>query len=491
MLPSELYSAEQVRALDAEAIRGHGIPGADLMERAGVRAYRTLRARWPSATQVHVVCGAGNNGGDGFVVARCARRDGLEVRVHLVGDMSKLDADAQGMLDQLAPLGIAAKPFVGGCLADAGVIVDALLGTGLARAVARQWAQAVDAINATAAPVLAVDIPSGLHADTGKILGRAVQADVTTTYIGLKRGLFTGFGPALCGGIVFDGLAVPRTIYDAIPSQVDRIDRELLRQLGRRSRVAHKGTHGHVLVLGGEQGYSGAVRLAGAAAARAGAGLVSVGTRAAHADIVNVSCPELMVRGVETEGALRDLARRADVVALGPGLGTQEWARSTLRSAMALRLPMVVDADALNLLAAAPVRRENWILTPHPAEAGRLLGCSTGDVQADRFTAAATLAARYGGVCVLKGAGTVVTDGTGRWSVCSDGNPGLATGGTGDVLTGVIAAFHAQGHGLLSAARLGVCAHAAAGDLAARAGERGMLASDVIEALRVTVNPRD
>ena len=489
MLPSELYSAAQVRALDAESIETHGIPGAVLMERAGRCAYRTLRARWPSARCVHVVCGAGNNGGDGFVLARLARADGLDVVTHLLGDMTSLGNDARSMFGQLTASGAHPIPFSVSRLAPAEVIVDAVFGTGLGREVAGGWRAAIEAMNDASAPVLAIDLPSGLHADTGRVLGAAVRARATVTFIGLKRGLFTGEGPARCGDLVFDDLSVPAAVFQTVTSDVRRIDRTLLADLAPRSRTAHKGSHGHVLILGGEAGFAGAARLAGEAAARTGAGLVSVGTREQHAGWVNIACPELMVRGVESDQALRELAARASVIAVGPGLGTNTWGGMILESALGLQRPTVVDADGLNLLAARPSYNEHWILTPHPAEAGRLLGVPTTEVQDDRFAAVRLIAERYGGICVLKGAGTLIAGAGESLALCSAGNPGLATGGTGDVLTGVIAAFLAQGHGLGEAARLGVTAHAAAGDVAAAAGERGMLASDVLGALRSVVNP--
>ena len=316
-----------------------------------------------------------------------------------------------------------------------------------------------------------------------------MRAALTVTFIGLKRGLFTGEGPELRGELRFDALGVPDAVYRGVAAGAERIDRADLAALGRRRRSAHKGTHGHVLVVGGDLGYAGAARLAAEAAARSGAGLVSIATRAEHAAALAAARAELMFRGVDTAQELAALAERADVVALGPGLGRGEWGARMWRAALALGHPLVLDADGLNALAAAPTTRPNWVLTPHPAEAGRLLGRPAAEIQADRFAAAAAIVERYGGVCVLKGAGTLVASAGALPRLCSDGNPGLATGGTGDVLTGVIAGLAAQGHGLEAAAALGVCAHAAAGDLAAAGGERGMLAGDVIESLRAVMNP--
>lgn len=494
MLPSELYRAGQVRQFDAVAINDFGIPGTELMERAGRCTYRALRARWPSARRVAVVCGPGNNGGDGFVVARLAAEDGLAVEIVLVGSVGKIGSDAHAMLERLRPLGCQFGRFRGGVLNGLDVVVDALLGTGLGREVSGEWAEAVDAINKSGAAVVSVDIPSGLDADTGRVLGVAVCSNLTATFIGLKRGLFTGAGPDYCGEIVFDDLQVPPTVFGYQNPSARRIDSQFLHRLPVRSRTAHKGNFGHVLVLGGDDGFAGAARLAAEGAARAGAGLVSVGTRANHAGFLNSTCPELMVRSAESAKEVSTLASRVTVVALGPGLGTGVWGREIYAAAESLDLPLVLDADGLNLLSLqtrnVALGRPTRILTPHPAEAGRLLGVETSVVQRDRFAAALDIAVRYSGICVLKGAGTIIARGDGRIAVCTAGNPGLATGGSGDVLTGVIAAFLAQGHESYEAACLGVVAHATAADRAALLGQRGMLASDVLANLRSVVNPR-
>jgi NAD(P)H-hydrate epimerase len=368
-------------------------------------------------------------------------------------------------------------------------IVDALLGTGLERPVTGEWADAIAQCNASRAPVLALDIPSGLHADTGRVLGSAVRADATISFIGLKQGLFTGQGPDHCGLIRFNALDVPAAIYATEVLAARRIDWASERGLlPTRLPSAHKGDFGHVLVVGGAPGMSGAPRLAGEAALRAGAGLVTVATHPDHAGWLNLARPELMVRAAADAEALRDAARRADVIAVGPGLGQGDWGRALFAGALSLGRPLVVDADALNLLAADPVRRDDWVLTPHPGEAARLLGCTAADIEADRFAAVAALQRRYGGIVVLKGAGSLILGpGHRPVGVCSDGNPGMASGGTGDALTGIIASLQGQGLEAEQAAAMGVCLHAAAGDHAAREGLRGMLASDLIGALRPTL----
>ncbi len=255
-----------------------------------------------------------------------------------------------------------------------------------------------------------------------------------------------------------------------------------------RARASHKGDYGHVLVVGGDHGMAGAVRLAGEAAARTGSGLVSIATRAAHAAVIAAACPELLCHGVECARDLRVLLQRASVVAIGPGLGQSAWAHDMLAAVLQMRLPRVVDADALNLLAQEPMQCDHWVLTPHPGEAARLLDMTTKQVQADRLQAAQALQQRYGGVCVLKGAGTLVCTSE-SVAICEAGNPGMASAGMGDVLTGVIAGLLAQGLSLVDAACAGVYIHAKAGDRAAQEGERGLLASDVMPHLRKLVNP--
>jgi NAD(P)H-hydrate epimerase len=347
----------------------------------------------------------------------------------------------------------------------------------------------IEAVNASGRPVVAVDVPSGLHADSGAVLGVATRAALTVTFIGRKLGHHLGAGPEHVGHVVFDALQVPVETY-ALAKPAARLlgEGDVLEALPRRHRLAHKGEHGHVLVIGGGPGMPGAARLAGEAALRSGAGLVTLAVHPENTGVV-AARPELMCVAAGSRADLTAALSRATVVAVGPGLGQSAWAREMFEAALACGAPSVVDADALNLLAAAPRRNDQWVLTPHPGEAARLLGTTGAAVQADRLGASAQLQDRFGGTVVLKGAGSIVHGGGGVPHICDRGNPGMATGGMGDVLTGLIAGIAAQCTSLDLAARAGVFVHAQAGDLAARRGERGLLASDVLEQVRACVNP--
>ncbi|MCG8489742.1 MAG: NAD(P)H-hydrate dehydratase [Chromatiales bacterium] len=488
-LPYALYRADQVRQFDRIAIDEFDIPGETLMERAGIRAFDLLRHKWPEVREILVVCGLGNNGGDGYVVARQALQAGLRVRVLQLGDAEKIKGDALLKARAWTALGQHLEPFQD-LPGKPGLIVDAILGTGLERDLSGDWKAAVDQINQHRAPVFALDIPSGLNSDSGRIMGCAVKAAATISFIGLKQGMFTGYGPDCCGEITFDALEIPAQIYARQLLACRRMDwSKVAASVSRRERSSHKGSYGHLLVVGGDRGYSGAIRMAAEGGARSGAGLVTLATHPEHAPWSNIGRPELMCRGIAADEDLDPLLQQASAVVLGPGLGRTPWGERVYHQVIETELPLLLDADALYWLARQPDQRDNRLLTPHPGEAARLLGWDTGQVQSDRFAACEALQQRYGGVIVLKGAGTLVgSSGSQPVALCSDGNPGMASGGSGDVLSGVIGAFLAQGCTLRDAAELGVCLHAAAGDKAAGRGEIGMLAGDLIDALRETLN---
>ncbi|MCE8018223.1 NAD(P)H-hydrate dehydratase [Halomonas sp. MCCC 1A17488] len=486
-----LYRADQVRELDRRTIAA-GIEGFALMQRAATAAWQSLRASWPGVKRISVLCGGGNNGGDGHVLAALAAVAGVEVQRIALKPPKTLDGDAARAAEMATAAGVGLEPWRKGIAFSGEVIVDALLGTGLTGEVRGEFREAIEAINASGLPVLAIDIPSGLAADTGAELGVAVRATRTVTFIGDKVGLHTGRAPARTGEVHFRALGVEaRRHADLVPT-AELLDKALLEVwLPPRSRDAHKGAMGHVLVLGGAPGFGGAALLASEAAARLGAGKISLATAPEHVTACLTYRPEVMVHGLRGAAELGELTEKADVLAVGPGLGQGAWGQGMLQAALAASTPLVVDADGLNLLAShfPGQRRDDWILTPHPGEAARLLGCSAAEVEADRPAAARELQRRYGGVVVLKGAGSLVAGPDGM-AVCPYGNPGMASGGMGDVLTGILGALLAQGLAGPVAARLGVMVHAMAADMAVRdAGERGLLAADLASYARIIVNP--
>lgn len=514
-LPLQLYRAEQVRALDRTAIEQFNIPGIQLMENAGAATFAALRKRWPRAQRIAVFCGAGNNGGDGYVIARLAHEQGFSTVVYLLADTARLKGDARLAYEKLQQTSVPVINFDGHLNKPCDVIVDALLGTGLSGDVKDQWRSAIEVINhaksAGQCHIVAVDIPSGLHADTGNVLGAAVEADLTVTFIGVKQGLLTGRGPEYCGELIFDDLGVDPGIYKKVDASAVRISHDdITALLPPRNQCAHKGALGHVLVIGGNRGMAGAVRMAAEAALRSGAGLVSVATRPEHVAAVVSARPEIMCHGIDNKLQLKPLLDKASCIAIGPGLGQDDWAHDLLSAVLETNTPLVMDADALNLLAQEPMSRSNWVLTPHPGEAGRLLQQSTSDIQQDRFTAVRELQSRYGGVAVLKGCGTLVCRDNASVALCDAGNPGMAVAGMGDMLTGILSGLIAQTKAALSkaglpkaalpkaeqtnalydSAKAAVYVHATAADLASiDHGERGLLATDLLPYIRYQVNP--
>ncbi len=497
-IEDRLYTAAQVRQLDRSAIEDHGIPGETLMERAGQAAFAAFHARFSDRNHWHIVCGGGNNGGDGYVVARLARDAGINCSLYALRSPDALSGDAASAAARWLDAGGTVLEGLPDTAGSERLFVDALLGTGLDRPPEGRYARAIAVMNESASPVAAIDIPSGLNADSGLALGGvAVRADITATFIGKKRGLYTADGPDHAGLIEYSDLEVPDSVFDSVSNSGILIQEKLLKVLlPPRARNSHKGNFGWLLGIGGDRGMSGALRLCGAAALRAGSGKVTLLTHPDHAAVMNAERPELMVQGVGGGVEILDLTASCDVVVLGTGLGQSAWSRSVLKAALDCDKPMVIDADGLNLLAsdgyieAFAAITKNAVLTPHPAEAARLLGASTASVQEDRVEAAQELARRSHAVVVLKGCGTVVATADGRYAICPLGNPGMASAGTGDVLSGVIGAMLAQGLDTWASAQAGVVAHAAAGDRAARdIGERGMLAGDIVDRLPAVLNP--
>lgn len=508
-LPKRLYRAAQVQLLDQVVIDELGISGFDLMQKAGTAAFNTLLEQWPQTKRLLVFTGAGNNGGDGYILAGLAKEFGMTVDIIQVAERAKLVGDAKLALEWAEQKQVSITSFADFRQQNSvdhfnTVIVDGLLGTGLDREVTGDYQLAIAWMNDADYPVLAIDLPSGLNADTGNAMGIAVKADASVTFIGMKQGLLTGQGWDFAGTIIFNSLDIPNELYsrDSSPApSARRIDINYTSEfLTPRIPSSHKGNHGHVAIVGGDYGYGGAVLMAAEAAQRCGAGLVSVITRSVHRAALLGRRPEVMVFGTEDEGeAIDKILARANVIVIGPGLGQSEWSRTLLQTALSKQvsagIPLVVDADGLNLLSersesGAPIKRSNWILTPHPGEAARLLDSSIEEVQADRFAAVTELNNKWGGCCLLKGSGSLICVSDEELFLCTEGNAGMATGGMGDVLSGVIAGLVAQGLTLAQSLCCGVCIHGEAADLAKEAdGQRGMLATDLFLYIRQLINP--
>jgi len=481
-LPDALYSAAQVRALDASLIAA-GTPGFELMQRAARATWRALVRQWPTANELSVLAGHGNNAGDGYLVAVLARRAGWSVRVLAVADPQRLQGDAALAHAEAVSEGVAIESW--GVRPELrGIVLDALLGTGLTGEVREPYASVIVAINASGLPVAAVDIPSGLCADTGRVLGCAVRADLTVTFIGLKTGLFTGDAADVVGELVFNDLHADPQLLEGAPTSARRLTAGNLPRLAARAPTSHKGRFGHVLLIGGDRGLGGAILLSAQSALRSGAGMVSVATRSEHVAAALARTPEAMVLGTSSANQLMALLQKVSVLVVGPGLGQAAWGRSLLSAAANAPLPQVWDADALNLLAEARVSLpQGCVITPHPGEAARLLGIGTADVQADRPAAALALSKKYTAVVVLKGAGSLIAHPDGRLALCHQGHPAMATAGLGDVLAGLLGALLAQGMAPFDAACLAVWLHANAGEQQGISG-RGLAASDLIPAIR-------
>jgi ADP-dependent NAD(P)H-hydrate dehydratase / NAD(P)H-hydrate epimerase len=479
-----LYTPSQMRRVDAAAGVTLGLDGPALMQRAAQAAFEALCRRWPQALRIAVCCGSGKNGGDGYLLAKLARQAGRDVSVIALAPPQ--DVDAQGAADAWRAAGGFVYPFEGEhSLPVADVYVDALFGIGLNRPLQGAAVQFVEALNASGAPILALDIPSGISADTGASLGVSVQAAATVSFIGWKRGQHTGAGLDACGECELATLELPASVFDDERAGASLLDwDEVRRLLLPRPRNVHKGLFGHVLAIGGDHGMGGAIRLAAEAALRSGAGLVSVATQPEHLAPLLSARPELMVSAIGGAQELDGPLEKASTIALGPGLGQRSWGHALWHRALGSGKPVVLDADALNLLARHPRRLAvQAVLTPHPAEAARLLDSDTASVQANRYAAAQAIAERYQAIVILKGAGSLIAAPGNGVAVCPWGNPAMASGGMGDVLTGIVAALLAQGLDAWEAACLGAAAHARAGDIAARDGA-GLLASDLFAPLR-------
>jgi len=511
-----VYSAEETRELDRIAIQERGIPGITLMNRAGRAAFKVLGEMCPAVRRVSLLCGKGNNAGDGYIIAGLASQRGLETRVFQLGESASLTGDAATARDWALAQGVRPEGTknsaelqlkylqVPGLDSDnqEQVIVDALLGTGLKGDVQGLYREAIDAINRRAmesgAQVLSVDVPSGLSGNTGVVHGGAVRADVCVSFIGAKRGLFTAEGPQYSGQVLVDDLDVPGDIFNQVAGIPLLQWGEVASCLPERRKTTYKQACGHLLVCGGDHGMGGAVAMAAEAGLRVGTGMVTVLTRQCHVAAILARRPELMAVGMEDPGDAGDFLARANAVVVGPGLGRTDWSRALLQQAIKAQKPLLADADALNLIAAgdAPGFQRKTagerVITPHPGEAARLLNLTSKEVEQDRFEAVQELCRRVAGVSVLKGAGTLVARASpapAEMTLCRHGNPAMATAGMGDVLSGIIGGFMAQGLSTWDATRVGVALHSYASDRwVMNQGGRGFIATDMLEEMRKVLN---
>lgn len=493
-LPEDLFSADAVREIDRYVIDQQGVDGFELMQAAAASAFRRLVRFWPEPGRILVLCGAGNNGGDGYLVAANAARHGLAVDCLAVAPTEKLTGDARKAWEKAVEDGVHVSELADVTdgetsehFASAGLIVDAMLGTGVTGAPREPFAALIRRCNLAAAPVLGIDLPSGLNATTGTVAGEAVRAAATVTFIGLKAGLFTGQGPECAGDIAFESLDTDDWAAESGQRPLaHRVDWPgICNAIPRRPRAAHKGRFGHVLIVAGDRGFGGAGMMAAEAASRAGAGMVTLATRPEYVAPALARCPSVMVQGLIHGSELPPLISASDVIVCGPGIGQGAWGQQMLQQVVASGKPRVLDADALNLMAsrvAQPV--DNHILTPHPGEAARLLECGVADIENDRVGAAEKIRQLFGGVVLLKGAGTIVASGSALPDIISGSNPGMATGGMGDVLSGILGSLYAQLADAHLAASAAAALHLAAANQASETrGYMGLLPTDVIDAL--------
>lgn len=484
-LEEPLYRCEQIRSCEQQAKDLYQLDDHALMSQAGSEAFLFLQRLYPQIRHIAVFCGAGNNAGDGYVLARVAQEQGLIVTLYQCRSLEDLPPAARTAALQAVAAGIDMHSAEESLDLDAELIVDALLGIGLKGPVQGLIATAIQQINSSNLPVLSLDLPSGLNANTGQVENFCVKATQTLTFIAPKSGMYTSDGPDYCGVITCCPLQLAACVANATPYAylLNRLP------LTPRKKNSHKGNYGSVLIIGGGPGMPGAVGLAAKAALRVGAGSVHIATFPPYAQSALAFLPEAMIWGIKTAQDLQPLLAQATVCVIGPGLGESDWAKSLFLTAINAQLPMVIDASALRLLAQYPQLDDNWVLTPHPGEAASLLSCSVTEVQNNRYQAVTQIQQHYGGVVVLKGVGTLIQTAEKNSYVCPKGNPGMASAGMGDVLSGMIAGFCAQGLSLSEAAKLGVWLHAAAGDKVAQVqGEIGLIASDLLDIIPHILN---
>jgi ADP-dependent NAD(P)H-hydrate dehydratase / NAD(P)H-hydrate epimerase len=504
----KIISAETMRQMEARAMEEFGVPGLTLMENAGKGCAEAIIARYGACPEPRAVifAGKGNNGGDGYVIARLLKDHGWHVALFVLAHRDEIRGDARANLERLTGMPLIFYPeqgwaeCCGTALRGATVIVDALLGTGLKSEVAGLYAEMIGMVNDSGKPVVAVDIPSGIDASSGRVLGCAVKADLTVTFAVAKYGHILYPGAEYCGRLRIVDIGIPSEIT-ASAEGYEFIDKDAVRPLiRRRSRSAHKGDSGHCLIIAGSTGMSGAAAMAANSAVRSGAGLVTLAAPAGINQILEMKTTEVMTLPLAdggsghlcsgAKGSIEEALAGKKVVAMGPGIARHPETVHLVRElSAALTLPLIIDADGLNAVSEDTDlllcrKSDIVIMTPHPGEMGRLAGLSIYQVEEERIGVARAFAVKYGVYLILKGARSVIAAPGGAVAINASGNPGMASGGMGDVLTGVLAAFIAQGYDPFTACKLGVFIHGHAADLvAAEKGEIGISAVDVQERL--------
>lgn len=492
-LPSDLFTSDAVRQIDDIAINDWHEDAYGLMRRAGQAAFNLLKSHWPNAKNIVIYCGGGNNGGDGFVLARLAKMDHLNVRVYQVGnvDENKLSATAvQARSDWLA-LDESIMPFDASIDGEADVLVDAILGTGFKSPLRKPVAEAIEIINQHKknhqSQVLSLDIPSGLDGTTGEAPDNVVYADLTITFIGLKIGLFCSKAYDVVGQLYFDHLGIDIDKQSTVKPVAHRIEYQsnIIQRKMTHLKSRHKGDNGHVLIVGGgESCYAGAPILCAEAAYRAGAGLVSICVAPQAMPLMARAIPEIMVYSFEDVDKLSSLMNKVDIIIVGPGLGRSQLSKDMFQFATAQKKPLVIDADGLHFLGLMPTQSQNRIVTPHPGEAAQLLNQHIIDIQRDRLKAVKALQEKFSGTVILKGQGTLICHQNDMPLLYAESISNLATAGTGDVLAGVIGGLWAQTADQRWAAHHGVTLHGQAGKEEHLLGARGMVASDLLLHIR-------
>ncbi|MDD2852897.1 MAG: NAD(P)H-hydrate dehydratase [Desulfuromonadaceae bacterium] len=500
-----VITAQTMQAIDREAINSHDISGLQLMETAGLRCVELIVAEFGVTGHCVVVAGRGNNGGDGFVIARLLGAQGWNVKVIILAERQQVSGDAESNLEKLSASTVSyctdedqLAALLKENMVRADVIVDALFGTGLNNDITGLYREAVFLIRESGRPIVSVDIPSGIHGTTGQVMGEAVAANITVTFAAAKLGHILYPGAEYTGRLVVSDIGIPCSLLEAAPG-CDVVDSAAIGSLiHRRDRMAHKGHFGHCLIIAGSTGKTGAAALSAQSAVRAGSGLVTVAAAESIHGILEVKTTEAMTVplpdcavGYLSGAALSSIVRvltGMDSVAVGPGLGGHSETYALIRTLVeTISSPLVIDADGLNGVAgdvSVLLRKKSkqTVLTPHPGEMSRLIGVTIADIEADRITVARDFAHKYSVFLVLKGARTVIASPSGAVAINSSGNPGMASGGMGDVLTGIIASLLGQGYDAWDACRLGVFLHGYAADLVAEdKGEIGISATDVSE----------